>query len=80
MTAPTFYVADHGEVVGLLQRFSARLGLTPASVLECLRRRAPGAVVLDAGEGRNRLLALRAEGLLALYECASGERLPASRS
>jgi len=80
MTAPTFYVADDGEVVGLLQRFSARFNLSPASVLECLRRRAPRSVLLDAGEDRDRLLALRAEGLLALHECASGERLPASRS
>ncbi|HKL88145.1 MAG TPA: hypothetical protein VJ884_04000 [Salinibacter sp.] len=80
MTAPGFYVADDGEVVGLLRRFSARFNLTPASVLECLRERAPRTVLLDAGEGRHRLIALQADGLLALHECASSERLPTSRS
>jgi hypothetical protein len=80
MTAPSFHVAEDGEVVGLLRRFSARFNLTPASVLDCLRRRAPRTVLIDAGDGRHRLLALRADGLLALHECASGKRLPASRS
>lgn len=80
MTAPSFYVADDGEVVGLLRRFSARFNLTPASVLDCLRRRAPTTVLLDAGEGRHRLIALQADGLLALRECASGEGHPTSRS
>jgi hypothetical protein len=80
MTAPSFHVAEDGEVVGLLRRFSSCFNLTPASVLDCLRRRAPKTVLLDAGDGRHRLLALQADGLLALHECASGERLPASRS
>lgn len=80
MLAPAFHVAEDGEVVGLLRRFSARFSLTPASVLDCLRRHAPTSVLFDAGEGRHRLLALRADGLLALHECASDERLPASRS
>ena len=80
MTAPSFHVAEDGEVVGHLRHFSARFNLTPASVLDCLRRRASKTVLLDAGDGRHRLLALSADGLLALHECASNERLPASRS
>jgi len=80
MTAPSFHVGEDGEVVGHLRRFSARFNLTPASVLDCLRRRAPKTVLLDAGDGRHRLLALSADGLLALHECASSERLPACRS
>ena len=80
MTAPSFHVAEDGEAVGLLRRFSARFNLTPASVLDCLRRRAPMSVLVDAGEGRHRLLALRADGLLALHECASGNCLPCGRS
>jgi len=80
MTAPGFYVADDGEVVGLLRHFSSRFNLTAASILDCLRQRAPRAVLLDAGKERHRLLALRAEGLLALHECASSQRLPVSRS
>ena len=80
MTAPGFYIADDGEVVGLLRRFSARFNLTPASVLECLRQRAPTAVCIDAGEGRHRVLALGAKGLRALRECASDpERAPDKR-
>ena len=80
MTAPSFYVTEDGEVIGLLRRLSGRFNLTPASTLDCLRRRAPEAVLMDAGAGRHRLLALRAEGLLALRECASGGHRPASRS
>jgi hypothetical protein len=79
MTVPAFYVAEDGEVVGMLRRFSARFGLTPASVLECLRRRAPRTVVMEAGEGGHRWLVLSADGLMALHECASSERLPATR-
>ena len=71
MTAPSFHIAEDGEVVGFLRRFSACFNLTPASVLDCLRRRAPTSVLVDAGEGRERLLALRADGLLALRKCAS---------
>jgi len=80
MSVPSFYVADDGEAVGMLRRFSARFRLTPASVLDCLRRRAPRSILLEAGVGRHRLLAVSADGLLALHECASSERLPSSRS
>lgn len=77
---PSFYIAEDGEVIGLLRRLSSRFNLTPASTLDCLRQRAPEAVLVDAGEGRHRLIALRVEGLIALSECASGKRPPATRS
>ncbi|MFB6230645.1 MAG: hypothetical protein ABEL04_05755 [Salinibacter sp.] len=78
MTAPLFYIAEDGEAVGTLRRFSDRFQLTPASILDCLRRRAPEAVLLGAGEGRNRFLVVEAEGLEALCDCRSPGRPPQS--
>ena len=71
MQIPSFYVAEDGEAVGRLRRFSARFRLTPASVLECLRRRAPTSVLMEAGDDRRRLLTVSADGLQALRDCAS---------
>ena len=70
MQIPPFHVAEDGEAVGMLRRFSARFRLTPASVLECLRRRAPTSVLLEAGRGRRQLLAVSPDGLRALRDCA----------
>jgi len=78
MTAPTFYIGEDGEAVGTLRRFSARFQLTPASVLDCLRRRAPEAVLIRAGQGRNRLLVVDADGLEALCDCGPTRRPPRS--
>jgi len=78
MSVPAFYVADDGEAVGMLRRFSARFRLTPASVLDCLRRRAPTSVFLEAGRGRDRTLGLSADGLQALHQCGCAERRSAS--
>lgn len=74
MNAPPFYIAEDGEAVGTLRRFSSRFQLTPASILDCLRHRAPEAVLLGAGQGRNRLLVVAADGLEALCNCGSPER------
>jgi len=79
MSVPAFYVADDGEAVGMLRRFSARFRLTPASVLDCLRRRAPTSVFLEAGRGRNRMLGLSADGLQALRQCACDEKHSSTR-
>jgi hypothetical protein len=70
MQVPPFHVAEDGEAIGMLRRFSARFRLTPASVLECLRRHAPTSVLLEAGRGRRQLLAVSADGLRALRDCA----------
>jgi hypothetical protein len=40
-------------------------------VLECLRQHAPASVLLEAGTGRGRLIAVNADGRRALRECAS---------
>jgi hypothetical protein len=74
MTAPSFHIAEDGEAVGTLRRFSSRFQLTPASILDCLRHRAPEAILLGAGQGRNRLLVVDADGLEALCDCGSSER------
>ena len=71
MRVPSLHVAEDGEAIGRLRRFSARYRLTPASVLECLRRHAPASVLLEAGTGRGRLIAVNADGRRALRECAS---------
>jgi hypothetical protein len=71
MQIPSLHVAEDGEAIGRLRRFSARYHLTPASVLECLRRHAPASVLLEAGHGRSRLIAVNEDGRRALRECAS---------
>ncbi len=71
MQIPPFHVAEDGEAIGMLRRFSACFRLSPASVLECLRRHAPTSVLLEAGRGRRQLLAVSADGLRALRDCAS---------
>ncbi len=73
MQAPAFHVAEDGEAVGMLRRFSAHFRITPASVLECLYRRAPTSILVEAGRGRHRLLAVSADGLRALRNCGSSD-------
>lgn len=68
-SAPTVHVAEDGEAVGSLRRFSEWFRLTPASVVSCLQERAAEGVILDAGRGRRRLLVVDARGLEALCEC-----------
>jgi hypothetical protein len=74
MNVPPFYIAEDGEAMGTLRRFSSRFRLTPASILDCLRHRAPEAVLLAAGQGRDRLLVVDADGLDVLRDCRSPER------
>jgi hypothetical protein len=68
-SAPTVHVAEDGEAVGSLRRFSEWFRLTPAAVVSCLQERAAEDVILDAGRGRRRLLVVNARGLEALCEC-----------
>jgi hypothetical protein len=75
MNAPPFYIAEDGEAVGTLRWFSSRFRLTPASILDCLRDRAPEAILLEAGRGRNRLLVVDADGLEVLCDCRSPDPL-----
>jgi len=72
-TTPPFYIAEDGEAVGTLRRFSDWFRLTPAAVLTCLQERAAEGVVLDAGRGRRRLLVVDAHGMVALCRCRSGK-------
>lgn len=71
MQIPSFHVAEDGEAIGLLRRFSSHFQITPASVLECLKQRAPASILVEAGRGRRRLLAVSADGLRALRDCGA---------
>ncbi len=73
LTIPPFYIAEDGEVVGTLRRFSDWFRLTPAAVLTCLQERASDGVILEAGCGRRRLLVVAPHGLVALCQCRSRE-------
>lgn len=67
----SLYITEDGEAVGTLRDFSSRFRLSPASVLHCLRRDAREPIILDAGEGRKRLLIVDANGLDALWSDSS---------
>lgn len=69
MIQPRFHITEDGEAVGTLREFSSRFRLTPASVMDCLRHRSQASVVLDAGEGRERLLIVDEGGVEALTTC-----------
>lgn len=64
-------ITEDGEAVGTLHQFATRLNRPRAVVLHCVRAGDEDAVILDAGEGRDRLLILDAEGYEALHRCAS---------
>lgn len=64
-------VTEDGEVMGTLHQFADRLNRSRSFVLHCVRDRAQDAIILNAGEGLDRLLILDAEGYEALHHCAA---------
>lgn len=72
----SFHVTEDGEAMGTLRQFATRFQSTPASILECLRHHPSDGVVLDAGDGRDRLLILGPEGVEAICSCASPASSP----
>lgn len=64
-------ITEDGEAMGTLHQFADRLNRSRAFVLHCVHDRAEDAIILDAGEGLDRLLILDSEGYQALHHCAA---------
>ena len=70
-TTPQITITEDGEAMGTLHQFADRLDRSRAFVLHCVHDRAQDAIILDAGEGLDRLLILDSDGYQALHRCAS---------
>jgi hypothetical protein len=68
---PQMTITEDGEAIGTLHQFADRLDRSRAFVLRCVHNRAQDAVILDAGEGLDRLLILDSDGYQALHRCVS---------
>lgn len=72
-------ITEDGEAMGMLHQFAARLNQSRSIVLHCVQAGEEDTVIMNAGEGLDRLLILDAEGYQALHRCAahaSGSKAP----
>lgn len=68
---PRLDITEDGEAIGTLQQFSKSLNLPRAFILQCLRDELPGSIILNAGEGLDRLIILDTAGLETLLRRAA---------
>lgn len=64
-------ITEDGEAIGTLQQFAESLNLPRAFILQCLQDELPSSVILNAGEGLDRLLILDTKGLETLLRRAA---------
>lgn len=59
----TINITEDGEAVGTLQQFARSFKRSREAILHCVQHYAEESVILDAGEGLDRLLILDPDGL-----------------
>ena len=62
-------ITEDGEAMGTLSQFADRVNRSRSFVLRWVHDRAPRAIVLNAGEGRERLLILAPNEFKRLLRC-----------
>ena len=76
----TINITEDGEAIGTLQQFAHSLKRSRAAILHCVQHYAEGSVILNAGEGMDRLLILDPDGLEMLRRCTPTQLSMASRA
>ena len=61
-------ITEDGEAIGTLQQFSRAFALPRSFILSCLHEEQPDSIILDAGDGLDRLLILDTDALQTLLQ------------
>lgn len=64
-------ITEDGEAIGTLQQFADSLKRSRAAILHCIQHYAEDTVILNAGEGLDRLLIVDQDGLETLRRCTT---------